>query len=277
MVAFSADKEIFSMAAEFSSEVLWGNIERLRNAEPSPLVHCIMNTVAQNDCANALLAVGAKPCMAQSPAESREITSQAAALVINMGTLSEDRKNAMFSSGVAANKAGIPCILDPVGVKGSEYRRLTFEALLGRVKFTVIKGNLNEMSYVAQCYSNDPQETALLAARGTNSVGVVTGECDYISDGMCTYRIENGTPLLSKVTGTGCMTGALIGAFSTVTDGLTAALCGVSLMDICGEIAAEGFCGTGTFRVKLMDMMSQISREQIIGRLKADKIWEVKL
>ena len=34
-----------------------------------PLIHCITNHISINDCANVVLSVGAKPIMAEHPAE----------------------------------------------------------------------------------------------------------------------------------------------------------------------------------------------------------------
>ena len=42
-------------------------LEQLRQKQP--LVHCITNPISINDCANALLAVGARPMMAEHPRE----------------------------------------------------------------------------------------------------------------------------------------------------------------------------------------------------------------
>ena len=41
----------------------------------TPLVHCITNYVTVNDCANALLAVGASPIMSDEPDDVVDITS----------------------------------------------------------------------------------------------------------------------------------------------------------------------------------------------------------
>ena len=72
----------------------------------SPLVHSITNYVTANDVANAVLAVGGSPVMADYYGESAEITSVADALNINMGTLNPDRLKAMLISGRCANKKG---------------------------------------------------------------------------------------------------------------------------------------------------------------------------
>ena len=46
-----------------------------------PLIHCITNPISINQCANAILAVGARPIMAEHPLEVREITKTADALL----------------------------------------------------------------------------------------------------------------------------------------------------------------------------------------------------
>ena len=262
---------------EFNSEILWNTMAQLRkfNGINCALVHCIMNTVASNDCANAVLAVGAKPVMADSPLESAEISARANAVVFNMGTYSADKELAMLKSGRVANKNHIPVVLDPVGVHSTAFRKESVKKLLKNIRFSVIKGNLHEMIEIAgdevcktgktgEDFSNLIVKTA---AQKTGAVCVLTGKIDFVSDGDKTYCINNGNPRLTAVTGTGCMTGALIGAFSAVSHNLIGALCGVSLMDLCGEIAAEKYLGTGSFRVELMNLFSQISKSEIEKRL----------
>ena len=53
----------------------------------SPLIHCITNYVTVNDVANVLLAIGARPIMADDPEEVEEITALSAGLCLNIGTL----------------------------------------------------------------------------------------------------------------------------------------------------------------------------------------------
>ncbi|HDS05452.1 MAG TPA: hydroxyethylthiazole kinase, partial [Deltaproteobacteria bacterium] len=62
-------------------------IEEIR--AKAPVVHNITNYVAMNNSANALLAIGASPVMAHAEEEMEEMVGIAAALVINIGTLSE--------------------------------------------------------------------------------------------------------------------------------------------------------------------------------------------
>jgi len=40
-----------------------------------PLIHCLTNPISINDCANIVLAAGARPIMAEHPAEVAQITA----------------------------------------------------------------------------------------------------------------------------------------------------------------------------------------------------------
>ena len=84
-----------------------------------PLLHCISNLVTANDCANLALAVGASPIMAQAPQEMADIAVLASAVVLNTGTPDEAKFTATRLAGAAANRRGIPVVLDPVGVGAS--------------------------------------------------------------------------------------------------------------------------------------------------------------
>lgn len=244
--------------------------------ERSPLIHNITNYVTVNDCANAVLAIGASPIMADDINEAGEVASVSAALVINIGTLNHRTIDSMILAGKRANRAGVPVVLDPVGAGASVLRNETTEMLLGEVKFSVVRGNLSEIAFVAgmetetkgvdsAVKSRDGLDVlaAKKAAQRCGCVAAVTGEVDVITDGNRTVKIYNGHPMLSRVTGTGCMTTALTGAFAGAAsqagaDYFTAAAAAVAAMGIAGEIAWEraGHLGTGSFRVALMDALS---------------------
>src|SRR5712691_4895713 len=65
-----------------------------RLAARSPRVHCITNAVAQNFTANVLLAAGAVPSMTVAPEEIVDFVTRADALLINLGTLDRERREA---------------------------------------------------------------------------------------------------------------------------------------------------------------------------------------
>ena len=95
-------------------------LKRVR--ERNPLVHHITNYVTVNDCANACLAVGGSPVMADALEEAADMSGISDALVLNIGTLNADKVKAMILAGKAANKKGIPVIFDPVGCGATSFR-----------------------------------------------------------------------------------------------------------------------------------------------------------
>ena len=117
--------------------------------ERKPLVHQITNYVVMNETANATLALGALPVMAHAPQEVEEMASVASALVLNIGTLSEHWVAAMVVAGAAANRAGAPIVLDPVGAGATTYRTVTARRLLSELEIAVVRGNAAEIATLA--------------------------------------------------------------------------------------------------------------------------------
>lgn len=236
--------------------------------EKRPLIHCITNYVTAGDTANMLLAAGASPIMADDPAEVAEITSQADALLLNMGTLSERHISAMLKAGEAANKKNIPVVLDPVGIQLSEFRRTAARKIFSEVNISAVRGNVSELTFLGgysavgargvDCDPND-EGTSLAAASDAalryNCVCCVTGASDFITDGDRAVRLLNGCTALKRVTGAGCMTTALIAAFSAVCEPFSAAVFGTAYMGICGELSeySPPCRYMGSFRSNLFD------------------------
>ena len=261
--------------------------------ERKPLVHCITNYVTVNDCANALLAIGAAPVMADDIGEAADIAALANAVVINIGTLNERTIRSMFAAAKKAAELGRPAILDPVGAGASRLRTETALALLRDIRFSVIRGNVSEIKTLhAGCGTTrgvDADEkdlradgleavvaTARSLARKTGAVVAVTGATDILSDGNRTLAVRNGHALMSRITGSGCMLSAITGGFcgaapDRLLDAVAAALCALGLA---GEQAAERTlregAGTGSFRTGLIDALSLMDDETLAGGMKLD-------
>src|SRR5919202_4275593 len=109
--------------------------------ERKPLIHQITNYVVMNETANATLALGALPVMAHALQEVEEMAAAASALVLNIGTLSDDWVAAMLLAGRAANGAGVPIVLDPVGAGATRYRTETAKRLLAELEIAIVRGN----------------------------------------------------------------------------------------------------------------------------------------
>ena len=192
-----------------------------------PLIHCITNPISIHDCANVILAVGARPIMAEHPAEVAGITGSAGALMLNLGNITDARIQSMKRSMRTAVEKNIPVLLDLVGVACSDLRLDLARELLSIGHPAVLKGNMSELLAVSGLPSHaigiDAGEQDALTAenmeavsdvlkafsRNNQAVVLATGKQDFVTDGEQIVLIENGTPALSGITGTGCMVGAL--------------------------------------------------------------------
>lgn len=249
-----------------------------------PLVQCITNFVTVNDCANIILAAGGSPTMASHPLEVEEAVCGVQALVCNMGAI--DKVDSMILAGKAANRLGIPVILDPVGAGGTQLRRDAVKRLLDEVHFAVIRGNASEIRYLAGQQSagsgvdvSDVDEIternlesavsmAVELAERLETVIAVSGKFDVISDGKESCVLNNGCATMARITGSGCMLTALIGAFCGGNRNYFSAACSaVAAMGICGEIAEEkrirNGTGNATFRTDLIDAVFNLTEEQL--------------
>lgn len=216
--------------------------------EQRPLIHHLTNYVVMNDCANMVLAAGASPVMAHAPEEVAELASIAGALVLNIGTLTTQWIDAMIIAGQAANKAGVPVVLDPVGAGATRLRTESCLRILKEVRVSVIRGNASEAAVLAghdaqvkgvDAVSGDGLAAAKALAERFGVVAAVTGVVDYVSDGKTTYVIANGDAWMGRLTGTGCMASSVVGCFCSVEkDVFTAAAAALAFYGSAGEIAA---------------------------------------
>lgn len=263
----------------------------LRNVSTKcPLVHNITNYVTVNDCANILLACGASPIMADDILEVEEITSISDALVINIGTLNSRTIGSMIKAGKKSNELNHVVVLDPVGVGASKLRTSTTYKLLDEVKFSVIRGNISEIKAIGEKQTvnnrgvdanvddvvnsenlNDYVNYAKELSEKTGAVIVMTGAIDIVADSQKAYVIYNGHPMMSKISGTGCMLSSIIGGYCAANNEniLEAAAAAVCVMGLCGELAfekvKESNGGTSSLKIHLIDFMSKIN-EEILNR-----------
>lgn len=241
------------------------------------LVHHITNYVTVNDCANVVLAIGASPIMADELSEVEEMVGICDALVLNIGTANERTIASMLKAGKTANAKGIPVVLDPVGVGATSFRHQSVAALMGAIRFSVIRGNMAEIKTIAGLEAksagvdsledeSDGAKIALTLAKKLDCVIAITGKIDIVSDGVSTYSLHNGDMALTQLTGTGCMSSSLIGSFlGASNNALTSAIAGILTMSIAGEIADKS-SGMGTFHASLLDAISQMDAKSILNK-----------
>jgi hydroxyethylthiazole kinase len=247
----------------------------------APLVHNITNYVVMNNTANALLAVGASPAMVHAADEVEEFVGISRALVINIGTLSADWVVAMRAAAERARRLGVPWALDPVGVGATTFRNTVASDLAGRGP-AVIRGNASEILALAGTGartkgvdSTHGAKTALDAARElarrTGAAVAVTGATDYVTDGARLATLDNGHPMMARVTGMGCTATALIGAFLAVErDPFRAAIQGLTVLGIAGEVAAERSPGPGSLQMHLLDTLHVLNEATIAERARIE-------
>ena len=263
--------------------------EILENVKKTiPLIHCITNYVTVNDCANILIACGGAPIMADDAGEVEEMTSICSGLVINIGTLNQNTIQSMFLAGKKSNILGHPVVLDPVGAGASELRTDTANKLLNEVKFTVIRGNISEIKTlaigsgttkgvdadVADMVMDKTLDNVIAFAKDfskkTGAVIAITGAIDLVAGENIAYVIRNGHPMMSRITGSGCMLTVMTAAYVAANPGsvIKATAASVCAMGLCGELAfarcnmAGG--GNSSYRNYLIDEVYNLNTESLM-------------
>lgn len=261
-----------------------------------PLVHNITNYVTVNDCANVLLACGASPIMAEDIGEVEEITSICNSLNINIGTLTAATIPAMLAAGKEANQLGHPVVLDPVGAGASKLRTETALQLLKALRFTVIRGNASEIKTLAIAFLTNSTMAGIAGgtkgvdanvadssteenldsvvtfakkfAEASGAVIVITGAIDIVADSEKAFCIRNGHPMMSRITGTGCMLSAMTAAYLAANPHhpLEAAAAAVCAMGLCGEQAfarLAGREGNAAYRNHIIDEIYHLNGKEL--------------
>lgn len=260
---------------------------RQEAAASKPLVHCITHGITMNDSANVILAVGGVPNMASHPQEVVEVGKAAASLVVNLGNISSERMEAIRLAGQAAHADGIPMLIDLVGVACSTLRRDFAVQFIRECHPQIIKGNSSEIRAIcglpshavgvdagaadtvtAENFRQAAQDIQAYAL-AQHAVLLMSGPVDVVTDGMQVCGVANGTAQLARLTGTGCMLGALSGVYLASRKPWGAAVLAAVMMGLAGEEAGR-IAGSrmGTFHVALLDAFSEMTDTQIQQQMK---------
>ena len=97
-------------------------------------------------------------------------------------------------------------------------------------------------------------------AERTGAVIAITGAIDIVADGSRAFAVRNGSPLMGRITGAGCMLTCIVGAYaaSRPSELLAAATAAVAAMGIAGECAHErmgALDGNESFRMYSIDAL----------------------
>ena len=261
--------------------------------EKNALTHCITNSVTINDCANAVLAIGGSPFMAEDAEELEEVVTIADVLVINIGKLSKNQLESMKISAKTANETDTPIILDPVGVGVTGLRNRTTLDLIENYDITAIRGNISEIKAIAKLTGVlDESNTAkgvdvnindiiteenlkengnliCKLAKKLNTVILASGPLDILSDGETTVVINNGDDMMPLITGSGCMLSSIVGSCIGGSNPFEGSLVAILAMNIAGEKARAKVDandeGTGSFRAYLIDYLYKTDSETLMN------------
>ena len=232
---------------------------------------------------------------AQHAVTTRVETTLAAvsqAVVLNMGAIED--LDAMILAGQEAGRRGIPVVLDPVAAGASRLRRESCSRLLERVPLAIVRGNASEIKALAVGSSSTrgvdvggadiiTEETLPAAvqmaqdlSRRLNAVVAISGVIDVVAlDGRAVW-LRNGCAEMSRITGSGCMLTALLGAVAGANRGcpFESTVAAVGMMGLAGELAQKRMRelggGTATFRTCLIDAVSLMTPDQLKGGLQIE-------
>ena len=249
-------------------------LKKLRDEQP--LVHCITNIVVANFQANGLLALGASPVMADAVEEAAEIASISACTVLNIGTLNNNTVEGMVLAGKSAVEHGKPVVLDPVGAGASAFRKTTVLRILNEVNVTLIRCNAGELAAIAdvewQAKGVDAGEGDIDIAGLAKMVAIhygcfvaVTGPEDVVTDGKKTVHIPGGHPIMTRITGSGCLLSSVAGAFLAIENEnqLDAVVTALTFYKKAGEKAEKLSYGPGDFATLFLNTLDSLSEQDI--------------
>jgi hydroxyethylthiazole kinase len=243
--------------------------------EQKPLIHNITNYVVMNYTANALLAMGASPVMAHAQNEVEDMVAYAGALVLNIGTLTDDWILSMIKAGQKASERQTPIILDPVGSGATPLRTDSAKKIIDQTQVRVIRGNASEILSLRNTESKtkgvdsihsveEAAKTATILAQELDTTLAITGPVDLITDGSRVIRVANGHPLMGYVTGTGCTATVTIGAFLAVDDDpVTATATALAYFGLAGEVAGQNAGAPGSFMIQMIDALYTITPQDL--------------
>ena len=100
-----------------------------------------------------------------------------------------------------------------------------------------------------------------MLANDIGSVVAISGEQDFVTDGMRVARVSGGSAVMPQITALGCSLTCFMGGFVAVAPPLVAAVAALELFAEAGEIADRSANGPGTFQPLFLDALANITPE----------------
>ena len=157
------------------------------------------------------------------------------------------------------------------------------DALLDELEIAVVRGNAAEIATLAGREAeirgvesigaaDSGADLARAAAEVLGTVAAVTGPTDYVSDGERVIAVSNGHELLGAVSGTGCMSTAITGAFRREAGSAARSRCrgarGVRRRRRGGRTRRQG---PGTFHALLYDALYNLDPDTLDSRARVQE------
>lgn len=226
-----------------------------------PHVHCITNSVAQHFIANVLLATGATPSMTINAGEVADFVGMADALLINLGTMDEQRGEAIEIAVDTAVQLGTPWALDPVFVDGSPFRLEQAKTLLEK-RPSLVRCNASELKALFGIEA-DTGKTCECAIELETTIAL-TGLSDTICNRQGVLCVDNGSPQMANITAMGCaLTAVMAGFMSLDDDPLLLATSAVAFFALVGDVAEQNSIGPGSFVPAFLDALHNLTVGEI--------------
>ena len=118
---------------------------------------------------------------------------------------------------------------------------------------------------------------AAALARREDTVVLLSGAVDLLTDGECCLALQNGVPLLGKICGSGCALNCLSASFLALREGkdkkreaLLSALLAVTVWNVSAETAETR--GPGSLAVELLDRLSRITGAELSLRFSGEEV-----
>ena len=138
----------------------------------NPMAGSITNTVTIDFVANAQLAAGGSAAMVYLPDEGETLVAAGGAVYLNMGTLFPVYEETIPRTAAAAQAAGKPWVLDPVGI-GIGSLRTKLLSQLKEYKPAIVRGNASEIIALAGLWDLSGSAEDLSRARGVDTTDTV--------------------------------------------------------------------------------------------------------
>ena len=249
--------------------------------EQAPLVHGITGSTTRALVADGLLAAGARAMLTETREEAPIAVTVADALLVNLGSLSTDGMAGAEPAVAAARRHVLPWVLDPTAIGLAPVRTPLARALLEQAP-AAVRGNASEVLTLgagvgerhrhhgrgpdSTATTEEALATARAVARRTGAVVAVSGAVDVITDGHRVLRVSSGAHVLTRVSGTGCLLGALtaahlgvsqLGSAASHASPFAAVVAATALLTVASERA--GHLGPGSFRIALLDALDDVT------------------